>query len=270
MAQFCFQPLARSKILLVYVDYKHHLHQSRLAGIFALPHLALSETKFFLAQQLLIETLTRGINRQESTTASETLNPWSSSPNSPSDTMFPTPRCEYIAYLQQHRTGLTGPELNAIEEELHYPTGQILPAAPNIKMSALIFSPDCGFVLESKGPPDYPPQSGTHLNGPKIESYIRKGRRSIIAFALVLCGQIFLLKRQMKDTSTPSTRSRLSFYTIAIMAMGDGFACMGSILGSIATDSAFLPLMATSFLAILCASFFGIKFVMDISTVQAP
>ncbi len=137
-------------------------------------------------------------------------------------------------------------------------------------MSAVIFSPDCGFVLESKGPPDYPPQSGMHLSGPKIESYIRLGRRCTLVFALLVCGQIFLLIRQMKDTSTPSTRSRVSFYAIAAMAMGDGFASIGFIKVSMLIDSAFLPLISTAFLALLCVNSFGMKFLMDIWTVQAP
>ncbi len=230
----------------------------------------MSGKDFALAQKLLNKTLTDAIKRQEYPTDSASLNPWSSSPNSVSDIVFPTPRCEYIAYLQQHRTGLTGAELSSIEEELRYPTGASLPAAPFIKMSAVIFSPDCGFVLESKGPPDYPPQSGMHLSGPKIESYIRLGRRCTLVFALLVCGQIFLLIRQMKDTSTPSTRSRVSFYAIAAMAMGDGFASIGFIKVSMLIDSAFLPLISTAFLALLCVNSFGMKFLMDIWTVQAP
>lgn len=249
---------------------KRSLHPSRLAGIFALPHLALSRKTFSLAQELLNKTLTDTIKRQESPTDSASLDPWSSSPNSASDIVFPTPRCEYIAYLQQYRTGLTSTELSSIEEELRYPTGASLPAAPSIKMSAVIFSPDCGFVLESKGPPDYPPQSGMHLNGPKIESYIRLGRRCTLVYALVLCAQIFLLTRQMKDTSTPSTRSRVSLYAIATMAMGDGFACIGFMMVSMLVDSAFLPLISTAFLALLCVNSFGMRFLMDIWTVQAP
>ena len=230
----------------------------------------MTENSFSLALQLLNKTLINAIERQESLSGSAALNPWSSSPRSPSDTVFPSPRCEYIVYLQQHGTGLTNAELSSIEEELRYPTGAWLPAAPPIKMTALIFSPDCGFVLESKGSPDYEPQMGTHLNGPKIESYIRQGRRCVFSFALTLCVQIFLLKRQMKDSSTPSSRSRVSFYAVVMIAMGDGFVCMAFMVGSMLVDSAFLPLISTAFLAFLCVSFFGMKFLMEIWTVQAP
>lgn len=238
--------------------------------MFALPQFAPSEVAFSLAQQLLNKTLANTITQQESSLDIAALNPWSSSPHSPSDMTFPIPHCEYIVYLQQHPTDLTDTELRSIEEELRFPTGASLPTAPPLKMSALLFSPDCGFVLESKGPPDYGPQVEMHLTGPKIESYLGLAKRCILAFAIVICAEISLLMRQMKDTSTPSTRSRVSFYTVAMMAMGDGFACMGFIVVSMLVDSAFLPLTSTAFVAFLCVSFFGMKFLMDIWTVQAP
>ena len=197
-------------------------------------------------------------------------NPWTSSPQNPSDALFPVPHCEFIVYLQQHPNEDATIDFRKLERELRFPTGAPMPSAPTIRMSALIFSPDCGFVLESKGPPDFAPQEGLHLEGRKLESYMRVARRCIIAFAAVICAQIFLLIRQMKDASTPSTKSRISFYTIAMMALGDGFACMGFMFVSMMIDAAFLPLITTAFLSFLCVSFFGMKFLMDIWTVQAP
>lgn len=197
-------------------------------------------------------------------------NPWTSSPHNPSDALLPIPHCEFIVYLQQHPNEDTNIDFRKMENELRFPTGASMPSAPTIRMSALILSPDCGFVLESKGPPDFAPQEGLHLNGRKLESYMRVARRCIIASAAVICAQVFLLIRQMKDASTPSTKSRVSFYTIAIMALGDGFACMGFMFVSMMVDAAFLPLIATAFLSFLGVSFFGMKFLMDIWTVQAP
>ena len=241
----------------------------KFAGIFALPHFALSERSFILAQRLLNQTLMSTIKHQQSDFTSVS-NPWSSSPNNPSESVFPVPHCEFVIYLQQYPVEDTSIDLMAMEEELRFPTGASMPPTPLIRMSALVFSPDCGFILESKGPPDFAPQQGLHLNGRKQESYIRIARRCILTFAAVICAQIFLLIRQMKDTSTPSTRSRISFYTIAMMALGDGFACMSFMVVSILVDTAFLPLITTAFLSFLCVSFFGMKFLMDIWAVQAP
>jgi hypothetical protein len=241
----------------------------KFAGIFALPQFALSERAFALAQRLLNQTLMSTINEQE-TNVKSVLNPWSSSPNSPSEDLFPVPHCEYVVYLQQHPVEDSTIDVNELEDELRFPTGAAMPPAPLIRMSALIFSPDCGFVLESKGPPNFVPSQGLHLNGRKQESFMRIAKRCILAFATVICAQIYLLIKQMKDASTPSTKSRISFYTIATMALGDGFACMGFMVVSMFVEAAFLPLIATAFLSFLGVSFFGMKFLMDIWTVQAP
>lgn len=245
-----------------------------------MPHYSLSEHTFSLAQELLNGTLHAAINKQESQLSASPQFPWSSSPNSASEAFFPTPHCEYVVYLQQHPTKFTAPNrfflgespatLRLIEEELRFPQGAPLPSAPEMIFSAVIFSPDCGFVLESKGPPEYAPHEGSHVMGPKLESYIRQAKRHVLAYAAMLVMQIFLLKRQMKETSTPSTRSRVSFYAIAIMSMGDGFAFIGFLLASWLVDAAFLNLIMTAFFAFFGVSFFGMKFLMDIWTVQMP
>lgn len=184
--------------------------------------------------------------------------------------MYLAPHCEFIVYLQQHPMPFTKAELEGVEQELRFPTGAPLPTIPAMRMSALIFSPDCGFVLESRGPPSFAPQEGTHLVGEKLEAHIRLAKRGILAFGILICAEIFLLLRQMNDTSTPSTRSRVSFYAIALMGLGDGFVCVGFMLVSFFVDDAFLSLISTAFIAFLCVSFFGMKFLMDIWTVQGP
>ena len=253
----------------------------KFAGIFALPHFARSEPASILAQQLLNRTLTATVVQQEEVSRYMVPSfPWSSSPDNPSEMMFPTPHCEFLVYLQQHIPTLGGTTLQeeyqrltglqSLEEELRYPTGSSLGTVPPLSMSAVIFSPDCGFVLESKGPPEYAQQLGEHLSGPKLEYYLRNAKRVIMLFSLILASQIYLLMRQMKETSTPSTRSRVSFYTIALMAMGDGFTSIGFWTASMVIDATFLVMISTAFLAFLCVSFFGMKFLMDIWTIQAP
>ncbi|KAL8686130.1 MAG: hypothetical protein Q9218_007324, partial [Villophora microphyllina] len=242
----------------------------RFAGIFAVPYFTLSPTSFASSRQYLDITLSEAIKLQESASETNTFSPWSSSPYSSSDLLFPTPHCEYIVYLQQHPIDTHSSDVESIETELRYPTGRSNLPSPPLQLSALIFSPDCGFILESKGPPDYAPRHGSHLRGPKLEIYVRSGRRAILAFAVVVCAELSLLLHQIREASTPSTRSRISFYTIGMMAMGDGFVCMSFLVISILLDAAFLPLVGTAFLAFLCVSFFGMKFLLDIWTVQAP
>lgn len=196
--------------------------------------------------------------------------PWTSSPNNPTELLLSPPHCEYIVYLQQYPTTLPAADLDALEQELRFPVGGPMPEVPALRMSALMFSPDCGFVLESRGQPDYGSHDGSHLIGPKLEAYIQMARRSIVALALIVCAELFLSIRQMNETSTPSTRSRVSFYTIAMMNFGDGLVFVGLAAVAITNDVAFLPLISTTFLSFLCVGVFGMKFMMQIWAVQAP
>ena len=253
----------------------------RFGGIFGLPHYSRSRPTFELSQKLLNGTLSATIDRQEKSIMFPSY-PWASSPGNPSEIMFPTPHCEYILYLQQHVVfpyksnspqsvfGTHPSELEKLEQELRFPTGARYDVVPELSFTALIYSPDCGFVLESMGPPDFALQDGMHLKGPKAEAYYGSVKQAVQMFALLIVGQIYLLVRQMKDASTPSTRSRISFYTIAIMALGDGFFCLSFMTLSLLMDATFLIVVSTAFLAFLSVSFFGMKFLMDIWSVQAP
>jgi mitofusin len=135
-------------------------------------------------------------------------------------------------------------------------------------MSMVGFSPDCGFVIESKGPPDQPPSEYTHLVGAKTEEFNDRARLGIIAFAVTLFVQINILIRQLKETATPSTRNRVSFYTIAMLAVGDGFGFVTLIFMHLFIGTSQLALYATAFLS-LFSVVLELKFLMDIWSVQA-
>ncbi|KAL8670500.1 MAG: hypothetical protein Q9168_004968 [Polycauliona sp. 1 TL-2023] len=242
----------------------------RFAGIFALPYFALSPGSFTSAQKLLDMTLDAAINTQERASETNALSPWSSSPERPLDFLMPTPKCEYLVYMQQHPVDAGSIEMEVVEAELRQPTGRRDIRSPPLQMSAIIFSPDCGLVLESKGPPDYAQQYGLHLQGPKLEVYIDSSRRAILALAIVICGEIFLLFRQIREASTPSTKSRISLYTMGMLAMGDGFISFAIFIISLSLNAAFLPLVTTAFLAFFSGGFLGMKFWLDIWTVQGP
>ena len=254
----------------------------KFAGLFALPHFLRSAAQFDVAQRFLSHTLIATIRQWEESGSSTSL-PWSSSPNrGAADVMFPTPNCEYLVYLQQHfvwpyagpsaSVGRSRPSdyLKALEAELRTPTELYPSFVPELKFSAVIFSPDCGFVLESKGPPEYGAATHDHLAGLKAEAHYTQIRRLVEVFSLLVAGQIWLLIRQMKDASTPSTRSRISYQTIAVMALGDGFIFLIFMALSMFMDAVYLTVVATSFLSFLCVSFFGMKFLMDVWSVQAP
>ena len=183
--------------------------------------------------------------------------------------------CEIVVYLQQHTGRVESAKdpvglIGFIERELRFPTGAFLPPAWDMRFSMLAFSPDCGFVIESKGQPEYASTTENHLAGPKSEVENTYGRHHLLVFASVLALQLWLLSVQMRDANTPSTRSRISFYTISILALGDGFTTMTLALISLFIPNLWVLLIATSFMAFLSVSFFGMRFLMDIWTVQAP
>ena len=245
----------------------------KFSGIFALPHLTLSSQTFEESRQFLNHTISRVIQRQLDGKL-ESYNPWSSQVEANQASLFGHPECDLVMYLQQ-LAPVAGLEyssalMSVLEHELRFPTGAVLPNAPDLRFSMLVFSPDCGFVLESKGPPDSFPQDNNHLVGPKTEVRYRTGRRHLLVFTLILALQLALFMRQMREASTPSTRSRISFYTFAMLALGDGFATMAFLLISLFVTGLWANLIGIGFLAFISVSFFGMRFLMDIWAVQAP
>ncbi|EER24867.1 C3HC4 type (RING finger) zinc finger containing protein [Coccidioides posadasii C735 delta SOWgp] len=244
----------------------------KFAGITALPHFALSRDSFQTSRRLLNKTLSDALELKR--TQPERYLPWSSLPYDGETAAFPTPKCEYIVYIQQHPVviGATTAQtsiLNAIENELRFPKGAPIPNPPPIVMSAAMISPDCGFFLESKGPPVYTPQDELYLSGLKREEYSKYAKRFIVIIAGIFILHINLLMRQMKESSTPSTRSRVSFFTIAVMSMGDALL-ISFVLVQLWSEASFLLITATSFLAFFSISFLGMKFQIEIWTIQEP
>ena len=244
----------------------------KFAGLSALPHFALSRDSFELSRALLMESLSDSMLRRRGGPAP--FFPWSSLPRDSRSVIFPSPRCEYIMYLQQRPVLLQGAVakvelLETIEGELRFPRGTPIPDPPPMVMSAVIFSPDCGFVLETKDSPNTFSVKASYISGPKQEEYRRYAGRFVTIVAVVLVSQIALLKRQIKGTSTPSTRSRVSFYTIASMSMGDAmFAAF--VLLELYAEASFLLLTAASFLAFFSVSFLSMKFQIELWAAQPP
>ena len=246
----------------------------KFTGIFMLPHLTLSHRMFEASRTLLNESISRTIQRQIDG-ATQKYNPWSPAAEGAPEPPFAAPHCELVVYLQQlppvSTTAVGGSSvLSFLESELRFPTGAFIPLAPELRFSMVAFSPDCGYILESKGPPDYVPQEGEHLLGPKVEVLYNSARHHLLVFTLALALQLVLLMRQMREASTPSTRSRISFYTIAMLALGDGFTTMTFLLISLFIGVLWVNLVGTAFLAFVSVSFFGMRFLMDIWAVQAP
>ena len=244
----------------------------KFPGIFMLPHLALSEDAFDRSKTLLGLTIGREIQRQINHETMR-LNPWTSMVADGPEHAIPS--CDMVVYLQQlPLTAYTAPAksvpIEFLEQELRFPTGALISGAPDLHFSLVVFSPDCGFILESKGPPHAAHRGGKHLTGLKVEVFHARTRRHLLAFFGVISAQIAALIRQMRESCTPSTRSRISLYTVALLSLGDGFAFLVLLLTSLLSYTLWTVLVATAFLCFISAALFDMRFLMDIWVAQAP
>ena len=239
----------------------------RFAGIFALPHFQLSRGLHDSSRDFLNWTIHETIDRQIHRPF-PVWNPWTSSAaGSNEDMIGVTHHCEFVLYLLQPPSVQTM-DMDWLEHEMRFPTGAPLSHRSQLSMSMVGFSPDCGYVIESKGPPDYPPSEAMHLIGSKTEEYNDRARHSIVAFAIAFAFQLSFLIKQMKETATPSMRSRVSFYTIAMMALGDGFTFLVLIFMYLFLGTAQLAMYSIAFVA-LFSVLAHLRFLMDIWSVQA-
>ena len=76
--------------------------------------------------------------------------------------------CEFVVFIQMHPLvrAFLGEQFkgqaDAVERESKCPDGaSSVLGSPVLKMSTLIFSPDCGFILQSMGPPKFLPTART-------------------------------------------------------------------------------------------------------------
>lgn len=246
----------------------------KFAGIFALPHFAPTEHTFNLSRTVLNNSLSSVIQRQVNRDILA-HNPWSTTVEGAMEDSPSAPRCELVVWLQQLEPSSQGPPypsslLSFLEHELRFPTGYVLPPLPGMRFQMLVFSPDCGYVLTSQGPPAFSPKVANHLSGPKTQVLAGQGRHHLLIYLVALALQLALIKKQMGESSTPSTRSRISFYTIFGMAIGDGFTTLACATLGAVTDGLAMDLMAVAFMSFTGMLFFGMQFLMQIWNVQAP
>lgn len=207
----------------------------------ALPHLLADRSLFVNATSLMNETLMRI---------------WST-PQDTSDTFIASPSCELVVWLTPKPLSSSQIYIDEVEKELRHPDGAPIGMPPLLTYSAVVLSPDCGYLLTAHT-----------LSGPKVEVWTGLLRRALLALLLILAGQVALLRRQIRLTSTPSTRARVSYYTIAISAMGNGMILFAMIYMASWIGSVYLLSGVVALLAVLLMAVLELKFMLDCWTVQ--
>ncbi|CAK7263354.1 hypothetical protein SEPCBS119000_000428 [Sporothrix epigloea] len=273
----------------------------KFGGIFALPHLVPTSSLFNSSQQLLNRTIDAALRRRETAPLfgppdSALSTPlWSSNADGAPEGLVPMPRCEYIMYIQIYPLDaaqfVKTPQdysaddmvriMQGIEHEMRFPTGAPIfgsRGVPVFQMSAVLYSPDCAFFIETKGPPAFAPvpEAGgggglplLHLQGKKAESMVHDARLWMLALGAVLFGQVQLFLGQVRETYTPSTLIRVSFTTLAAMVLADGLVFSAAAAWALTASASFLPSLVVTFAAFTSMSIGGF-FLSEIYTAQEP
>ncbi|KIW86541.1 hypothetical protein Z517_01939 [Fonsecaea pedrosoi CBS 271.37] len=222
---------------------------SKFDSLPALPHFALAADAFGASVPVMNKTVHKM---------------WDKTFDDGADGLAFAPQCELIVWLQPIPYRFPSLDstraanfMHRVEQELSDPDGAPVGKPPPLSFSAVVFSPDCGYILSSPA-----------IFGPKVETYWTLAQRLLFAYVISIGMQIALLKRQMEKASTPSTRSRIAFQSIVIAALGDGLLLFALMALLMIDDAAFLMVAAAAYLACIHVAFLEVKFVFDIWTVQ--
>ena len=245
----------------------------KFQGLYGLPHLLNSQDLFNTSRALLNKTLSDTLEHRRQGLNYRRSDFWSED-----DPLNPSPHCEYVVLIQIHsiashrkssQAETMQQEILSLEHQLRYPDGMPHISPSPLRMSFVAFSPDCDFVLESKGPPSYVPAEGHHLQGFKSEVYIAKLKTLLLLYAGVLLLQAYLLLQQSKEASTPSTAARVSITGMAMMVFVDFVVGFATMMTGAAADAVYPVVYITGFASFL-GVMLGFRFIADIYRFQAP
>lgn len=222
----------------------------KFSGQYALPHLLLSSGMFEESQDIMVNRINTSLTMLEELTGSRgNLHDIDVGYEIYEDSVNAAEKCEYIIYGHVHSTGLSKDELEEVEDELKTPLGRPHKKVPYLRADAVLYSPDCGIALKTK----------ETLEGERFEQYYKRVRQTVVMGIVLLLLQTVFMAIQMKDTNTPSTISRVSFYSIGLMSVLDGAICMTSLVSSFIEFVA-LPFMAVVFIAFALTSLFEMRY----------
>lgn len=210
----------------------------KFAGRLALPHFLLEEKWFESAKEFLIHYNNRTLQIESSDPFYGIVE----------EAEVNAEMCEFIAFGHIHSLDLSKDDLKDIEDEFANPMGRPHKPVPPIKADMLLYSPDCGIVYKSE-----------ELTGEKYEQFYRRERTVIMWGIILLLAQTLVTAMQMKDTTTFSTISRVSFYSIALMALADGTVFLVALFSTLIEQTA-LPFLAMASVAFALSGCFEMRY----------
>ncbi|CAO3608837.1 unnamed protein product [Cunninghamella blakesleeana] len=166
---------------------------------------------------------------------------------------------EIFAQLSPIPKNIKMSQIIEYEKELENPQGISTIQLPPMEISSIAYSPDCALQLSMK-----------KFKGLKIEEYFVKATNYATMATIIAISQIFLLIHQMEFTPTPSSVSNVSYWTIAMQSMMDGYICLLHLTTGVVMESVFLPFASAAFFSFIAVSIFGMRYLLVIWKIQRP
>ncbi|KAI8327169.1 hypothetical protein EDC96DRAFT_532516 [Choanephora cucurbitarum] len=170
-------------------------------------------------------------------------------------------QCQFQLFAQLHPipANIRMSELLEYERELEHPQGISTIRPPPFLMSTELYSPNCHLLLSSR-----------ENKGIKIEHYYNKAITYAGIASVIAVIQIFSLIHQMEYTPTPSSVSNVSYWTIAMQAIMDGYLCLLHLTTGVVVENVFIPFATAAFFTFVLVSIFGMRYLLVVWRIQRP
>lgn len=172
-----------------------------------------------------------------------------------------TYKCEYMGFFQLKPWSSYSPEeIQMIDDELTWPLGRPINFSnfPPINITdGILYSPDCGVILKLND-----------VHGSPYGLQIMRIRTHLLFGILLFGAQIYLLLCQMNFTKTPSSINKVSFWSLAMMNLVDGFLAIIYFVSSAIFKELYLPLSIISFVCFMLADVLEIKYMISVQASQ--
>ncbi|KAJ7091331.1 hypothetical protein B0H15DRAFT_930088 [Mycena belliarum] len=171
----------------------------------------------------------------------------------------PKTSCPFSLYVVLDAVKVPERLLREYEEETQHPAGIWTIAPPQLSVSGLLMSKECGILYEFH-----------KTEGVGLRSLFRKLTTYAGTTAVAYLAMLILLSRQMQRSRTPSGISRISFWTFLVQSTVDSLSFAGhTVFALVADGKPSLSLIAPAFLA--CVLFANeSQFAMLIQQFQVP
>jgi len=220
----------------------------KFEGLTLLPFLASNNATFASVKDLVYSQLLKSMDKHSSYQSSE------------EDEMAYRPlQCDVVVFLSVLPLfGISPSALSLYESEMRFPTGQTIVHPPSMELSGVIYSPDCGTAL-----------SWRDEKAIKVEKFWHAGRTIGLIAGCIAGVQVWWVLKEMAERGSPSSVSKVSFWTVAMQALMSGYLCGIYLVTAILLENIAVPLLATTFMAFVLM-IYELRFLGLIFRVQRP